>query len=167
MDFDQDTSLYELSSSGSTDIFICKMDENGNLIWVKQNEGSGPDDCYSITTDNNQNIILTGRFHSTVDFDPGSGTQYATNTPEVGGMTFIQKLDSNGIFQWVNTMGGDGIDAGEEIVSDANGNIYTIGRFESTIDFDPGLGVCNKTSNGAQDIFIQKLDSNGVLVWVQ
>jgi hypothetical protein len=52
-------------------------------------------------------------------------------------------------------------------VIDAKGNIYRIGGIGAqTVDFDPGVGVVNLTSEG-RDLFIQKLDANNNLLWVK
>jgi len=49
---------------------------------------------------------------------------------------------------------------------DANGNIYTTGFFEGTMDFNPNtIQTFNLTSNGRSDIFVQKLNAQGSLIW--
>jgi co-chaperonin GroES (HSP10) len=53
------------------------------------------------------------------------------------------------------------------IAVDSSGNVYTTGYFYNTVDFDPGAGTTNLTSAGGADIFIQKLDSSGNLVWAK
>src|SRR5688572_4052969 len=45
-------------------------------------------------------------------------------------------------------------------------NIYCTGEYEGVVDFDPGPGVFNLTSNDDAN-FILKLDSSGNLVWVK
>jgi hypothetical protein len=51
-------------------------------------------------------------------------------------------------------------------VIDASGMIYSVGTFEGTVDFDPGAGVVNLTSfSAADDVFVTKIDANGVLQW--
>ncbi|MFC2111335.1 SBBP repeat-containing protein [Bacteroidota bacterium] len=73
----------------------------------------------------------------------------------------------NPSFEWAKQMGGTGNDAGESITTDNNGNIYTTGSFYGTVDFDPGSGTTNLTSAGSGDIFIQKLDASGNLLWIK
>src|SRR3982750_4076986 len=57
----------------------------------------------------------------------------------------------------------------EGIAVDATGNTYTVGGFESTVDFDPGPGTLNLTAPGfgGADIFIVKQSVNGTLLWVK
>lgn len=51
---------------------------------------------------------------------------------------------------------------------DSSGNVYLVGEFVGTIDFDPdATGVQNVTSAGQNDSFVLKLDSQGNFVWVK
>jgi hypothetical protein len=165
VDFDPGTGTADLTSNGLEDIFIQKLDTNGNLLWVKQIGGPGNDGIEKITTDASGNVYTTGAFGDTVDFDPGTGTKNLTSH----GFNdfFIQKLDSDGNFIWVQQIGGTGNDFGRSITTDINGNIYTIGLFSDTVDFDPGTGTSNLISNGMGDIFIQKLDAAGNFIWAK
>ena len=61
--FGTDT-LYNSNASNTTDIFIVEYDNSGNVIWTKKAGGNGNDYVYYITSDGNDNIILTGRFES-------------------------------------------------------------------------------------------------------
>ncbi|MBY0425302.1 MAG: SBBP repeat-containing protein, partial [Cytophagales bacterium] len=76
-------------------------------------------------------------------------------------VTFSQNIE------WTKTVGGTGDESANSIVLDSNGNIYTIGYFNNTVDFDPGNGVFNLTSFGNSDIFILKLDSSGNFLWAK
>ena len=155
-DFDPGAGTFNLTPNGGGDIYIQKLDSNGNFIWAKSMGGSiGSEDGRSITTDVSGNVYTTGYFENTVDFDPGAGT---FNLISNGGKDiFIQKLDSNGTFIWAKSMGTTGIDHGFSITTDASGIVYTVGAFSGTVDFDPGAGTFNVTSNGYIDLFIQKL----------
>lgn len=154
-----------LSNNGLGDIFISKLDANGDYVWAKRMGSSGFDYGLSIVVDANGNVYSTGYFEGTVDFDPGAGTQNLTSAGSRD--VFISKLDVNGDYVWAKGMGSSTAnDIGNGIDVDASGNIYTIGYFEGTVDFDPGTGTVNKTSAGDKDIFVQKLDNNGDFVWV-
>jgi hypothetical protein len=163
-DFDPGTGVTTLTSNGVRDIFVLKLDPNGNFLWAKSMGGTGDDTGNAIATDNNGNVYTTGEFNGTVDFDPGAGTSNLTSNGNVD--VFIQKLDANGNFQWATNVGGVNPDRGFGITTDATGNVYTTGLFVGTVDFDPGAGALNLTSTQL-DAFIQKLDANGNLVWAK
>jgi len=166
VDFDPSNGVFNLTSLGGSDMFITKLDSAGNLIWAKSFESSANNYSW-ITVDCNQNdvIYLTGRFENSVDFDPGSGVSSLTS---LGGTDiFIVKLDSAGNLLWVKSEGGLSSDHGQYINTDKLGNIYITGRFQGTADFDPNTGTIYKNSNGSDDMFIQKLDQNGSLIWIK
>jgi len=165
VDFDPGAGVSNLTSNGLSDIFIQKLDANGNFLWAKQIGGLGGDLGYSITVDASGHVYTTGYFKGAVDFNPGASVYNLTSNGYQD--IFIQKLDANGDFLWAKQMGGASHDQGHSITVDALGNIYTTGVFFGTVDFDPGAGVSNLTSNGYQDIFIQKLDANGNFLWVR
>jgi hypothetical protein len=134
-----------------------------NLAWAKSAGGSGDDFVYSVKVDNAGNVYSTGYFYNTVDFDPGAGISNLTQ--EGNGDIFVLKLDASGNFVWARSMGGSLPDRGVDISVDNAGNVYTVGFFNDTTDFDPGVGTFNLTSAGQRDIFISKLDASGNFVW--
>lgn len=165
VDFDPNSGTTLLTSAGSFDIFIQKLDTNGNLLWVKQLGNTHTDYGYSLAMDTNGDLFATGFFRGTVDFNPGSGSQNLTSFGESD--IFLLKLDTNGNFIWVKQMGGSASDYGRSITTDGNNNIYMTGNFEGTVDFDPGTNVYNLTSAGDDDSFVLKLDPNGNLLWAR
>jgi len=166
-DFDPGPGTFNLTSNGTAecDVFIQKLDANGNFLWAKAFGGTDKDIGFSITTDLNGNVYTTGYFRSTTDFDPGPGTFFLTATTNDD--IFIQKLDANGNFLWAKAMGGTQTDIGYSIITDSSGNVYTTGNFDVYADFDPGTGTFGIVTNGLNDIFIQKLDSNGSFIWAK
>ena len=152
-----------LVSAGERDIFILKLDSLGNMVWLKQIGGTGNDNPFGIVLDEAGNIISTGSFEATVDFDPGID---AFNLTSMGnGDIYVQKLDTLGNFDWVKQMGGIQEAAGRALDIDKWGDIYLTGTFRDTIDFDPGTATFNLTSNGDDDIFVQKISSQGDFIW--
>ena len=164
VDFDPGVGTLNLISAGQQDIYIQKLDANGNFIWAKSMGGSSLDQGLSITTDALGNVYTTGTFQDTVDFDPGLG---ALSLISAGADIYIQKLDANGNFIWAKSMGGTGDDYVKSVTTDALGNVYTTGWFRDNVDFDPGVGTLNLISVGMADIYIQKLDANGNLLWAK
>ncbi|MBI5964894.1 MAG: SBBP repeat-containing protein [Chloroflexi bacterium] len=141
----------------------------GDFLWAKSMGGADWDQASDLAVDSNGNVYTTGNFRGTSDFDPGVGITNLTSTGVQD--IFISKLDSNGNFLWVKSMGGNGIEnwgTGLAIAIDASGNIYMTGTFHGTIDFDPGVEVFNLIGIGKSDfIFVSKLDSTGNFIWAK
>ena len=69
VDFDPSTDDYFLTSNGNYDVFVHKMDANGNFIWAKSFGGASVDRAYSIDVDALGNVYITGEFEADVDFN--------------------------------------------------------------------------------------------------
>ena len=141
---------YSITSSGSFDIFIAKMDASGNWQWATQAGGVGWDSGVGITIDNAGNTYITGIFEETAIF----GT-YSITSNEVYDI-FIAKMDAGGNWQWVTQAGGIDVDFGQDITIDNAGNTYVTGCFRQTATF----GAYSITSSGGVDIFVAKLNSS-------
>ena len=137
-----------------------------NFEWAKSMGATSWDYSYGITTDASGNVYVTGFFYDTVDFDPGVGifNLIANGSTDDA---FIQKLDTGGNFIWAISIGGTFSDNGQSITTDTLGNLYITGHYGSTVDFDPGVGIFNLTSNGSSDVFILKLDASGNFIWAK
>lgn len=70
-------------------------------------------------------------------------------------------------FQWGKPVGGSLDEHANSVATDASGNVFTVGKYSGTVDFDSGAGVSSLTSAGVFDVFITKTDANGNLVWVK
>jgi gliding motility-associated-like protein len=166
-DFDPGAGLFSMTAVGITDIFISKLDASGNFVWAKSMGGLEADVGNSLTTDGLNNVIITGRFKSTVDFDPGAAVfNLSTGSSNEDG--FIAKLDASGNFGWAVSIGGSTLqgDSGNGITTDVSGNVLVTGYFEGTVDFNFGAGTFNLTSAiFGTDIFLLKLDTNGNSIW--
>ncbi len=172
VDFDPGPGVYELNSGNTSvstsraDIFILKLDTSGNFVWVKK-VGSPSDDDFSsdIALDSSGNVYVTGNFTNTVDFDPGPGVYYLT---AANYDNFILKLTASGNYSWAKAIEGQGNDdKGISIDTDSEGNVYTVGVFRMTADFDPGVDSFELTSAGNFDIYVSMLDRFGNFVWAK
>ncbi|MDP1725933.1 MAG: SBBP repeat-containing protein [Bacteroidota bacterium] len=163
VDFDPGESKHYLTVTGLRDIFVIKLDTVGNLVWVKQISGTEYGGCSSLALDLLGNIIFTGWFSGTTDYDPGPGT---FNKTSFGGADiFIAKLDTSGKMIWAKTVGGILNDIGSGVDVDKNGAVYATGYFGDVVDFDPGAAEYQLFGSGEFEIYILKLDSTGNLDW--
>ena len=70
-------------------------------------------------------------------------------------------------YGWGRTWGGSGDEMANSTITDAQGNIYVAGDFSASVDFDPGTGVTNATSNGGLDVFLSKFSPDGTFLWAR
>jgi biopolymer transport protein ExbD len=164
-DFDPSGATANLTTNGSFDFFISKLDSNGNFVWAKNIGSTSNDAAFGLKLDASGNIYLTGYFGGTVDFDPNEGV--ANLTHNGGGDTFVCKLDTNGNYVWAKSMGGTSPDQGNAICIDSSGNVYFIGTFTGTVDFDLSANTANMISGVNFDLFICKFNTNGEYVWAK
>lgn len=161
-DFDPSGSTANLTSTGM-DCYVAKYSSSGSYIWAKKLGGGGTDGGADIIMDFSGNVYTTGYFDGTADFDPGAGTVTFTAGTGISD-AFVSCLTSAGNYSWAAQLGGASVDVGQSIALDVSGNVYTVGRFSSTADFDPGNGTASLTSAGVEDVFISKLSSSGTFV---
>jgi hypothetical protein len=138
------------------DAFIAKFDNNGNLKWAKTFAGNGDDYCYAIKYRDGY-VYATGAFSDTVSFD-------AINLISSGFTdSYLAKIDTSGNIIWIKKAGGTGDDNANGIGIDASDNVFLSGRFSNISNF----GTFQLNSNGQQDIFLCKYNSNGTEQWVK
>lgn len=146
---------FSLTSNGDYDIFVGKIDENGNWLWVVNAGGSNEDLSYSIAVSNEGNIFITGYFRFSATF----GTH--TITGDFSSNVFVACLDTDGNWLWATSANGTYYGSGNDIGIDNFENCYVTGYFCEEIYF----GNITLTSNGEEDIFVAKLDSDGNWQW--
>ena len=142
--------------------------------WVKHMGASESGyDKKSIAVDAEGNVYTAGCFSGKVDFDPGPGEYFlsSADTTPVGTAAedmFISKFDAAGSLIWAKQMSSEYYSRSNSLAIDAQGNVYTIGEFTGTVDFDPGAGTFYLTSDFYSfDMFISKLDQCGNFVWAK
>ena len=162
-------SYFQGTYAGFYDVFIMKFNSSGARQWATYYGGSSSDFGYSIATDSNDNILITGETSS--GFfplqNPGGGTYYQGT---IGGSidAFIIKFNSSGVRQWATFYGGIQIDYGSSITTDSNNNVLVTGETLSpNLPLqDPGVGAYyQNTISGTTEAFILKFNSTGQRMW--
>jgi hypothetical protein len=169
VDFDPGDGNQNKTAAGSSDdIFLLKLNADGDFVSVAQFGSAGYDQPSSIAVDSSDNVLLFGNTRGTIDLDPGEGT---ANFSPSNGDFFIVKLDSNGVYTWsagfTGASYGYASETGEGLATDSSGNVYATGYYNGTVDFDPGDGTANMTATGNPDVFVLKLNSSGALLWAK
>ena len=134
--------------------------------WVRAiGSGANTFGIAKMLLDSNKAVVATGLFSSTLDIDAGSGTFNLTSNGNQD--IFVTKYTTNGNFVWAKSIGGSFDDAVMDLKKDRQGNLYLVGFYQGTVDFDPGPGVSNLTTSGFTNTFILKLDKDANFLWVK
>lgn len=150
---DRDTTSNIHHSSEFGDIYINKLDQNGNYIWSKIIGGNITEYGQQIKTDNKNNLYVTGYFSGTCDFDPGEEKNLISSKGKND--SFIEKLDSSGNLLWVNSYGGSSYDGSNTLVLDNKNNVYLAGFYSEEVHFSNNI---TKTASNGIDGFLLKLN---------
>ena len=161
IDFPSTFGSISIQSPNDHGIYISKQDCNGNFLWVAHAGNTiwnvyPQVGGYSITSDNDGNVYVTGSFLNSVTF--GNITLTSSGRDDL----FVAKLDSSGNWVWAisvtNSISSDYGDArGTGIVCSSDGFIYVTGRTTGETIF----GTMHLTGQGSTDIFLAKLSSSG------
>ena len=146
-----------LTSAGSWDIFVAKLDSGGNHVWSKRFGDGNHQYAPAVAVDDLDNVLVAGYFVGAVDF--GGGTLTSAGGEDI----FLAKFDSGGGHQWSKRFG----DASTEqqawgVAIDGSGNAIIAGYFTGAVDFGGGA-LPNAGPNA--DIFVAKFGSDGAHVW--
>jgi len=123
---------------GYSKIFLTKYNPSGTAVWAKTAKGAGNDRVNGVAIDCSGNPCVAGYFQ-------GDSITFGTSSIVSWGLEniFVTKFDGNGNVLWAKSAGGTSTDYATSIASDASGNAYIAGAFQSpTIS----LGSINLTN---------------------
>ncbi len=145
-DFDPSGATSNLSSIGTTDMFIAKYTSNGDYVWAKNITGTGTITPRSIEIGANS-LFFAGTYTNTVDINASTST--SVNLVSNGETDiFMAKYDLNGNFLAGKTIGGDLADTLNDMKFNSN-QIFITGSYRDTVDFDPAVGsIFSLTASG-------------------
>lgn len=159
------SAVFNLVSAGDADCYVVKLSASGQMLWALRFGGLKQDMIKSLHVDAWGNLLLTGTFEDTVDFDPGNGI-FKREAPATLFEMFVLKLNNNGQFKWAKAFGNPNYEseACEDVTSDSVGNVYTAGYASNGFYGNPDSTSHIITVTGSTDAFVQKFDSNGTFL---
>ncbi len=157
-----DTLFYDgtaiLNAIGDRDMFVMKIDGDGNFAWAVTGGNIYKEEAKAITVDEENNVYVTGHYDDT------TGVFGSTTLPYVDdNEVFIIKLDgSNGNYLWARGVTGTGKDGSYGIFATAehgpeNGLVLVTGYFNDDLGYESNT----VTSAGDDDIYVVGLDKDG------
>lgn len=153
------------------DVYVAKYALNGTTVWQKQFGGSSQDVGRSITLDRAGNVLVGGDFRGTADFNPDPAVTYSLTSggrsvdPSTAG--FVVKLtQATGAFVWASHFQANqwSSSAVVSLGTDAANNVYAVGNFTGTVDFNPNKKAAYKVTSSS-DGFAVRLDPQGKFAW--
>ncbi len=164
VDFDPGPGVTSFTANANRDAYLSKFDSDGNFIWVRTWGGPnllGPTmSCARfVSVDDWDNVYVGGYYSSDVDLDPGPGVDMHINNGDED--IFLSKFTVEGDLIWARSWGGPQSDEIYGLVVNSSGSIFTVGSFSGAVDFDPGPGLDERTSNGNSDVFLCRTTKDG------
>ena len=138
-----------------------KLDQDGNVVWARPRGNAG------VSADGVGNVYVAGLFSGTTDFDPGPGVSNLTS--QGGNDGYLLKLDANGDFVAVMSVGGPENVSARRVAAGDDGSVYLVGNFAGQIEFGDFVGSAPAflTSGGGNDTYLMKLGADGQRQWLR
>jgi subtilisin-like proprotein convertase family protein len=151
-----------LTSKGTRDAFVARLDPSGNFQWAQRMGGEGGNQfALGVTVDGRSADPSTWAVYATGAVAGNNVDFGATTFAAPNGDPFVTKLDATtGSFTWADHFSGTAANLAYAVALDGAGNVYATGAFTGTTDFDPGAGAFSLASSTGS-AFVSKLDPNG------
>ncbi|TAL57796.1 MAG: T9SS type A sorting domain-containing protein, partial [Bacteroidetes bacterium] len=119
---------FQNTPGGGEDALLVKFDASGNRLWATYYGGSGNDRGYGVASDVSGNVYLAGRTGSAAGIASGGFQNIFA-----GGVydAFLVKFDAVGKRLCATYYGGQYVDYGNSVATDASGYVYLAGETES------------------------------------
>lgn len=164
VDFDPSAANAIRNSGGNDNVFVAKYNSAGVYQWVFNIMTNVMPYHLNVATDASSNVLITGNFNGTADFNPGAPVNNLTSLG--GSETYVGKYTTAGAYVWAFSLGtSSSNDEGFGITSDPSSNVFVTGRFQNTVDFDPSASTATLTTGGNAEIFLAKYDAAGTYQW--
>ncbi len=161
MDFDPGLGVTNYTSAGGWDIFTIKLTSSGTFDFGFR-IGSTGDEYVNEFAFDGTDILATGYFEGTVDFDASGNVDNLTAGPS-GRSAFVWKFSPLFAHHWAHEFANGSDSEGTAIQVNSLGEVLAGGTFSGTIDFDPGTGTNNLTA-GNESYFLH-LNSAGNFIY--
>ena len=165
--FESDAEITETLKieSDYKDFFIAKYDATGNPLWLKGTTSGIEPVIKSIAVNpNDGSFAITGAFTGNLNIEMNGGEhEISSGNSELA--FFIAKYDNNANLIWAKTMSGNGTGTGNLISIDEKGDIYAVGTFSGTIQFETQSMTAASVEN--TDNFLVKYAADGSMVWAR
>ena len=127
----------ESSGAGEFDVWVFKVDAEGELLWDRQFGGAATDWASALVATRDGGVAVAA---------------YTQDESEGPYDFWVLKLDGEGTLQWQRRFGGKATDWSNAITATADDGLVVVGHTESS-------------GAGGADFWVLKLDADGDLLW--
>ena len=165
-DFDPGPGSAELTTAGSGDAFLVRLDAGGRLVWARRFGGRFGDVALGVAADAAGRVYVTGYFQGRARF--GEGAEAVERTAAGGTDAFLAALTPEGELRWTVHFGGPEDDEGRAVAADRDGAVFA-GRFggEAAEQIGPaGRAPATARAAGGTDAFAARVGEGGEIGWL-
>lgn len=127
------------------------------VTWVTSFGGVKVDTARRLVTGADGALYVVGDFEEAASFGAAGDKKSAGKSD-----AFVARVDANGAFQWVTTLGGKNEERGDAVAVDAQGNVAFTGLFSDTLT----AGELTAKAGGSDDLFVAGVDPKGEIQWL-
>lgn len=141
-------------NAGGTDLFVAKLDADGNLLWLNQAGSASNDNAAGIVISSNV-VTVVGTTFGQLDGERNHGRSDL----------FLVQFDAGGARLRTVLHGTGEFDFGVGIAADADGSLYAVGSTQGGMD-----GYENADPRGpgwTSDLFVAKFSADGTRQWTR
>ncbi len=180
----------ESFGASNEDVFLIKVNQNGDTLWKRTYGGIGWDEGADVKQTFDGGFMVVG---TTTSYTSGFSSIYAIRTDEFGDTLWTKTYEKNYFNQGSSVIllqdGGFFICGGTRALSSSNGDCFLVrtdnqgdtlwtktyggmgddNAFQACI-VSGGIIISGTTTSfgaGGQDIFLSKLDENGLEIWMK
>lgn len=125
------------NSFGGEDIYVCKLNKKGNVLWSKNFGGAADERADAILPTEDFGCLVAG---GTRSFSQGEDDMW------------IIKLNAQGDKEWEKFIGGQGRDGAIDLLKTSDNHIMV-------------LGITSSLGAGNTDVYLIKMDTAGNVLW--
>ncbi|MDC3955656.1 hypothetical protein KEG38_17450 [Polyangium jinanense] len=154
-----------INAIGGRDVFLAKLDKDGNPVWSKRLGNGAPGDppnhiLCRVALDHQDNIVLETAFAGTMSLGDPLPDQASPGSRTM----LLAKFDTNGVPLWQKVFGAANTEQRSRALAiDSKNNILLTGELAGTINF--GGDPLSSPSNSDPDLFVAKFDPDGAHLW--
>lgn len=142
-----------LTSNGSLDTFVAKLDAAGKVLWAISAGGAKQDNGHAVGLDVSGNVFVAGHYIAPMSIGGTalSGSHYS----------YVARLDTAGKVVWATSLPGTADNRGVNLAVDAKGYSHVV----STFKYAATIGALKLTAVGGQDPYVARVDPTGKVLW--